>query len=216
MQRVFCRGTAVVALIAALAVPGLADPPDGNALLRESARMHPLPQGYAVPIHFNVHFHRPIGFTGGANAILYFRAPDKSALVITNVPQLIARQIASSYSHIEVAPQQLIKKYNVTGVSDVDFNGGDAYQLYAVPNYQGVSHALFMLRKSDLSAVGAQWFFSDGSSVEVSVRNQQVGSYLLPAHEDLDVIMPSFAVSASGETGTYDLKADVPDSVFSQ
>jgi hypothetical protein len=36
----------------------------------------------------------------------------------------------------------------------------------------------------------------------------------LPAHEDIDVVMPSFAVSASGDMGMYDLSTDVADSLF--
>ena len=93
MSSLLGRAIIATAFVVASTVSGNAGL-DGNALLREAAKMHPLPQHYSVPINFTVHFHRPIPLTVGASAMLYFRAPDKSAVVITSVPKPIAKQIA--------------------------------------------------------------------------------------------------------------------------
>jgi hypothetical protein len=213
------------AVIFALLVMGSTVPPagnpgspsgsiDGNALLRQIGKLHPLPPFYSVPIRFEVRLHRPLPLSVPASTILYFRAPDQQAVVITSVPAPIAKSIAHSYSHIDVVPQEWATKYNVTDVTLVEYNGLPAYELDAIPNYKGVTHAVFTLLSRDLSAVRAKWFFSDGSSLQLTARNAQIGAFLLPVHEDLTVDMHDFALDAGGDQAEYDFKSAIPDSVF--
>jgi hypothetical protein len=148
--------------------------------------------------------------------MLYFRAPDKQALIITSLPRFIARRLEGSYRNIETVPQLWWTKYRVDRVREVEFNGQPAYELAATPTSGGdVDHAVFDLLRSDLSAVGVEWFFHDGSQVQLAVRNERLGAYLLPASEVLTVVMPRFSFDATGDTGTYTLDQPIPDSVFS-
>src|SRR5579863_2948963 len=94
---------AVIALLG-ISKPQPVKPLDGNAILRKESQL-PLPRTYSVPLTFKVHLRRPIGMRARAAATLYFRAPDREALVITSVPGFIGRWISHSYSHIETVPQ---------------------------------------------------------------------------------------------------------------
>lgn len=204
----------VAAFVAAIATrsPAL----DGNALLRAVAKQ-PLPRTYAVPIHFRVHIHHPIGIVVGADAITYFRAPGDQALVITSLPRIIGNRIARSYGHLDTVPQAWARNYRVTQVTSIELGGEPAYRLDAVPRYRGgIDHVTFDLLRRGLVPVGAEWTFSDGSSVRLSVRNERVGRYLLPAHEDIAVSMPRFTVDAAGDNGPYALNAAIPETVFAQ
>jgi hypothetical protein len=149
--------------------------------------------------------------------MLYFRSPDQQALVITSLPRFIARRLEGSYHNIETIPQRWWTKYHVDRVREVDFNGDPAYELTATPTSGGdVAQAVFDLLRSDLSAVGAQWLFHDGSHVQLAVRNGQFGPYLLPKSETLTVAMPRFAFEATGDTGAYVLDEPIPNDVFSR
>lgn len=187
---------------------------DGNALLRESARRHPWPQTYSVPIHFNVKMHRPIPIGVGADAIAYFKQPDRQALVITSLPRVLARRVAGAYSNLDTVPQAWPLKYRVTRVESLSRNGERVYELHAVPNYAGVRETVFDLLQRDLSPVSATWFFTDGSLASLTVRNGQVGRYALPLQEEIEVSMPRFELHASGQSGAYTIDSVLPDKVF--
>lgn len=188
---------------------------DGNSLLRESERLHPLPNTYSAPMSFRVHVQRPIRFAAGASAIVYFKSPDKQALVITSLPRVIARSIARSYNNIDTVTAKWPGEYRARGVSSIDFHGEPAYQIDAVPVRHGdVTQVHFYLLRRDLSAVGAQWVFRDGSLVGLTVHNRSVGKYLLPAREEISVAMPRIALDAEGESGSYAIDAPIPDGIF--
>jgi hypothetical protein len=187
---------------------------DGNTLLREEGKLHPLPPGYSVRIDFSVHFHRPLPLSFPANANLFFRAPDRQALVITNVPGVIARRLEHAYNHIDVVPQDWYQRYNVISVTPVTYDRLPALELNSIPNFQGVTHTILTLLRSDLSAVGAKWIFADGSTVQLTAQNAQIGGYLLPVHEDIAVDMPSFSLDAVGDQTQYVFNAAIPDAVF--
>jgi hypothetical protein len=203
--------------VLAIALPASSAPQrlDGDQLLARAARLNKMPKSYSVPMHFAVHLHKPIGISLPAKAIAYFAAPDRQALVITSLPRMLTRHISRSYAHLDTVPQRWPNEYRVMSVSDAQNNGQPAYHLDAVPRVAGdVVHAEFDLSKDGLVPLGIEWAFADGSTVRLSVVNQNVGGYMLPAREQLSVSMPRFRLDADGTTGQYALDQDLPDSVF--
>jgi len=190
---------------------------DGNELLARSAKLNRWPSAYAVPLHFTVHLHRPLPIRFGANATMYFKAPDQQALVIRSLSRATSRLFSRNYAKLDTIPQAWPAKYHVTSVTRVDLDGAPAYRLDATPTYVGdITHVTFDLLEAGLTPVGAAWFYRDGSRVRLKVTNQRVGGYVLPLHEELAVAMPRFDLDADCDTGHYDVDAPIDDNVFAE
>ncbi|MBV8489870.1 MAG: hypothetical protein JO199_05005, partial [Candidatus Eremiobacteraeota bacterium] len=160
---------------------------------------------YSVPVHFDVHMHRPIGIKTVVDGIAYFKAPGKAAIAITHAPGPLGAFFKGSYT-LDMVPQTWPIKYAVTSVSH-DESG--AYALTASPkNDQAVDKAVFTV-SSDYQPLGVHWFYKDGSSIVLTVQNQQVGGYTLPATETISVNLPKYGLDATAKYGDYSLGAPV-------
>jgi hypothetical protein len=206
---------AVVLLLVIAAATARADGLDGNALLRRSARLNQPPEAYAVPLHFEVHLERPVGFRFHADAVAYFEAPDKQALVITSMPRPLRRMFGRSYSGLDTVEANWPAHYHVFSVVRTVAGGVPLYHLDALPqNPGGVTHVTFDLLGDGLVPVRVTWFFRDGSTIRLFVTNERVGPYVLPSSEDIAVTMPRFALDANGVAGGYALDPPIPAGVF--
>lgn len=190
---------------------------DGNELLARSAKLNHWPESYTVALHFTVHVHRPVSIRFGANALTYFKAPDKQALTITSLPRALGRLFSRNYSRLDTIPEAWPSKYRVTTVTLSSGEGAPAYHLDAVPTYAGdITHVTFDLLENELIPVGAVWFYRDGSSVRLRVTSERVGAYVLPRHEEVTIAMPRYVLEASADAGRYDFDTPIPDGVFGQ
>jgi hypothetical protein len=213
-----------VALAAALvAIPLVAAAPptnaklDGNDLLARAVKLNRWPTTYSVPLHFTVHLHRPLPIRFSAAGTMYYKAPQQQALVMTSLPRSASRLFSKNYAMLDTIPQAWPGKYRVTSVTQVDHNGAPAYRLDSLPNYQGdITHVTFDLLEAGLVPVGAAWYYRDGSTVRLTVKNQRIGAYVLPQHEELQVAMPKYVLDADCDTGHYDLDAPIPDDAFTE
>lgn len=187
---------------------------DGNAILARAAAAPGL-SSYSVPVHFDVRMHRPIGIGSGADGVIYYKAPARSALAITHIPGPIGRFFKGSYT-IDLAAQTWAKKYTVVSVTQSQSNGTPTYVLQAVPKSDpSVDRVVFGVTQSGYEPVSTVWHYRDGSSVSVSIQNQRMNGYALPNRETISVSMPKYALDATATYGTYAVNGPVPDSVFS-
>ncbi|MBV8148758.1 MAG: hypothetical protein JO092_06685 [Candidatus Eremiobacteraeota bacterium] len=100
-------------------------------------------------------------------------------------------------------------------VSQGTADGATAYLLQAVPkNDPSVDHVVFGVTAAGYQPVSAQWFYKDGSTIRLTLQNQQVQSFTLPQSETISVAMPKYNLDATATYGTYAINAEVPDSVF--
>lgn len=212
-----------VALAAAIVAMPLAAAPatnaklDGNELLARAVKLNRWPSAYAVPMHFTVHLHRPLPIPFRAAATMYYRAPDKQALVVTSLPRSASRLFSRNYAQLDTIPQAWPGKYRVTSVTRAERNGAPIYRLDATPAYQGdIAHVEFDLLENGLTPVAVDWSYRDGSYVRLSVTNVRVGQFVLPQHEELSVSMPKYVLDAECDTGQYDLDSPIPDDAFTE
>jgi hypothetical protein len=203
----------VLAATLALPTPGKLD---GNRLLALAARLNRPPATYAVPQHFEVRMRRPIGFRFHADAIAYFQAPDRQALVITSMPRVLRRMFVSSYGNLDTVAQNWPAHYRVFSAARRMAGGVPVFHLDAVPAAAGgtLTHVTFDLAVRGLVPLGVEWFFNDGSSIRLAVVNERVGGYALPRIEDITVSMPRLSLEAVGTAGAYSLDPVIPDGVF--
>jgi len=188
-------------------------PLGGNEILARAGAADGL-TSYSVPVHFDVHMHRPIGIRDGADAIVYFRAPAQAELTITKISGIIGRFFKGSYA-IDLAPQVWPAKYTVTSVSTGAIGTTSTLVLNAVPKAEpSVDRVVFTVAQSDDAPLGATWFYKDGSTIQLTLVCQTTPDYSLVERETIAVNMPRFSLDANGVFGAYALNTPIPDSVF--
>ncbi len=212
-RRVFVLFTAA-ALIASANSKDPTKAMSGNQILALAGAARGL-NSYSVPVHFDVHLHRPVGIKTGVDAIVYYKAPAQAALTITKSPFLLRSLFKGTYA-IDLAVQVWPSKYNVTSVSRGLSGGKAAFLLQAVPRSPdpAVDHVMFAVAQNGYAALAASWYYKDGSTIELSIVNQLLSNYVLPATETIAVSMPQYKLDADGTFGEYALNGPVPDSVF--
>ncbi len=187
--------------------------PSGDQILARAGAADGL-RSFSVPVHFNVHLHKPIGFRAGMDGTAYFKAPAKSALVITKTPPLIGAFFRGQYN-LDMVPQAWPAKYRVTSVRSTQFNGVAVYELVAKPKVDnGVDHVVFDVAQNGFTPLAAQWTYPDRSTIGLAVANARVESYELPQTETVNVAMPRYNLDATTTFGQYALNVPVADSVF--
>jgi hypothetical protein len=171
-------------------------------------------RSFSVPVHLNVHLHKPIGLKAGVDGTAYYKAPSQSAFVITKGPPIIGGFFKGQYN-LDLIPQAWPAKYHVTALQSVTRNGVAAYELTASPRTSlGVSRVVFDVAEGSFAPLTVQWFYPDGSTIGLSLGTQRVGSYVLPQSESVTVAMPKYNLDATSSFGQYALNVAVPDSVF--
>ncbi len=208
------RAGALGATLAAAAISAAQAAPAGQDILARSAAAAGL-SSYSVPAHFDVKMHRPISLRSGVDGMAYFKAPAKAAIAITHVPGPLGGFFKGSYT-LDMLPQTWPSNYVVTSVDQGQSGGTPAYLLRAVPKADpAVDHVIFGIAIANGQAISAQWFYKDGSSVAITIRNAQVQGYALPQSETISVAMPKYSLDATATYGQYSINASVSDSVFS-
>lgn len=204
---------AIGVLLAAESMAFARAAPSGQDILARAAATAGL-SSYSVPVHFDVKMHRPISMRSGVDGTAYFKAPAKGAIAITHVPGPLGAFFKGSYT-LDMAPQTWPSKYVVTSVEQGESRGTSAYLLRAVPkNDPSVDHVIFGVSIASGRAISAQWFYKDGSSVALTIRNEQFQTYALPQSETISVAMPKYGLDATATYGRYSINVPVADSVF--
>jgi hypothetical protein len=188
---------------------------DGNTILAQSVAAPGL-HSYSVPVHFDVRMHRPISIKSGVEAVVYYKSPASAALNITKIPGPLGHFFKSSYA-IDLAPQTWPVKYNVLSVSTANSDSTPVYVLTAVAKHDpSLKQVVFKVTQQSNEPVSAAWSFTDGSSITLTIANQTVNGFTLPATETVSVNESAFALDASATYGTYGINASIPDAVFQQ
>lgn len=201
----------IVAAIAGL--PASATALSGDEILARAATSKGL-SSYSAPVHFDVHMHKPLGLKSGADGVAYFKAPSSAAIAITHIPGPLGGFFKGSYT-LDMVPQTWPAKYTVTSVTQGAAAGTQAYLLQAQPkNDPSVDHVVFGVTTAAFAPVSAHWFYKDGSSIDLTIQNQQIQNYTLPQTETISVAMPKYSLDATATYGTYSVNTPVADSVF--
>lgn len=188
--------------------------PNGDLILMRAASADNL-RTYSVPVHFDVHMHRPIGVRTGVEAVVYYQAPGQAALALTKIPGILGGLFKSSY-HLDMVPQTWPAKYVVNSVSEGRLGGARVYVLDAAPRAPDVIYRVVIsVTEDDALPVAANWYYRDKSSIRLSLSNRRVSGYGLPSNETIAVEMPQFGLDAVGRYGDYTLNVSLPNSAFS-
>ena len=186
---------------------------DGNALLAEAAAAPGL-RSYTVPVHFDVHMHRPIGVKSGVDGVVYYKSPSSAVLSITKVPGPIGRFFKGSYT-LDMVPQTWPANYSVISVSTAELGNAPVYVLTAIPKHDpSMKQVVFDVTQQGSEPVSVTWSSVNGSSIALTIVNQKVNGLTLPATEAITVSQPNYALDATATYGSYGVNTPIPDGVF--
>lgn len=186
---------------------------DGDQILSRAAKLGGT-RSYSVPAQFDVRLHKPLPLRLRLSGSLYYKPPAQSALVITKRPPIIGGLFAKSYE-LDLVPQTWPAKYHVRSVTETTLNGTPAYALDAVPKYPGpIDHVVFQVSQADDRPLSAEWFYTDKSTVAVSIASARIDDYVLPQAENISVEMPIYTLDATSTLGQYAFNVAIPETIF--
>jgi hypothetical protein len=211
---------AVAALLvsAAIAAAGTRSPRslNGDQLLARAVAAPGL-WSYSVPVHFDVHMHKPIGIRTRADGTAYFQAPAQAALSITRATGIVGHFFRGDYK-LDVVPQAWAANYHVVAVSQAVVAGIPVFVLRALPRGAPgeLTAVIFTVSTATLKPVAAEWQYGSTSSIRVAYVNGRVGAYTLPLQATIAVDLPRYRLDAHTTFGSYALNAPVPESIFAR
>jgi hypothetical protein len=153
----------------------------------------------------------PVTLTG----MRYFAVPDKEALKLNSVPS-IAKVFSNLYASLGT-PVTWPQTYNLQVVQPDHVAASPIYELRGTYKHASrVDHILLDVDATTYDPVEARWFYRNGATIVMTVQEESVGEFRLPAVENVDVHFPGYSGNATIDYGTYSVNATVPDSVFNQ
>jgi hypothetical protein len=207
---------ALFVTVAAAAAPARGKvPPTGDALLRRAVGAPGL-HSYAVPVHFAVHLHKPLGLRTKVEGTAYFEAPAQSALQITKASGIVGGFFKGAYK-LDLVPQAWPVTYHVLAVTPAVSDGSRVLELRAETRAPStdLAQVVFTLTTPALQPIAVVWQYQNGSSIRLSYGYGRVGPYTLPQRAMIAVDMPRYRLDADATYDGYALNAPVPESVFS-
>jgi len=171
-------------------------------------------QAYDVPVTIHLVVRKFIAVHLTISGERYFAAPDKEALRLHSVPA-VARAFSNIYASLGT-PATWPQTYDLQVVSPDHATAQPIFELsgtYKRPS--SVDHILLDVDANTYDPIEVRWFYRNGATIVMNVQEQSVGTFRLPAVQDIDVHFPGYSGHATIDYGTYRLNATLPDSVFS-
>jgi hypothetical protein len=191
-------------------------PPAGDQVLARAAIAKGV-QSYTVPVHFEVHLHKPIGAHTEVDGIAYYQAPGHGALVLDKAHGIIGSFFKGTYD-LDLVPQTWPANYRVLSMSTTTENGQPVIVLDALPRTGGedIASVVFRLGGPRHAPIGANWTYKDRSTIALTLANGPVGTHALPQTATVAVDMPKYKLDGTVTYGTYALNAPVDPAVFAK
>jgi hypothetical protein len=166
-------------------------------------------ESYAVPIHINVRVKKLLTFHFGLDGTQYFKRPSKLALDVPRVPAQGKKLFAEIGTPL-TWPQQYDLKL-------VAANGDRGpYHLEGVPKHGGdIARMVVDVDGDPTSPLHAQWWTTDGSTIDMRITEEASGGYELPKHAEADLDISGTKIHASIDYGPYVVNETIADAKFS-
>ena len=196
------------------AVAATTPPPTGDQVLARAAMAKGV-SSYAVPVHFAVHLHKPIGARAEVDGTAYYQAPGHGALVLDKARGIIGTFFKGTYD-LDLVPQTWPANYRVLSTNTTTENGRTVVVLTALPRVGGADIAQVVFRIAGRAPVGANWTYKDQSTIALTLTNGRVDNHTLPETATVSVDMPKYKLDGNVTYGGYALNTPVDPSVFAK
>jgi outer membrane lipoprotein-sorting protein len=207
--------TAALALCAGLATiaPTFADAPAGSGgdLYKRMIQVNAKLKSYTGTVHMDAKLLTFPFISPSLDGTVYFKQPDKQALVFDTVPAL-AGQFKKVYPKLD-PPSTWDKIYDFTALSDQ--NGTTIFPL--VPNKNGrVEHLDVNVDDASATVKAYTWTYKDGGSIAFEQSFKTIDGNFLPLKVTGHVDLPSYKADVTTNFSGYKLNVPVADSVFDE
>ena len=198
----------VAAVVTSPPLPSASDVLSGMS--RQTAGL----QAYDVPVTIHAVVGKFISIHFTVSGERYFTAPDKEALKLKGVPA-IAKAFSNIYSTLGT-PLTWSQTYDLQVVTPDHPTAQPAYELLGTYKHpSNVDHILLDVDATTYDPVEVRWFYRNGATIVMNVQEESIGTFRLPAVENVDVHFPGYSGHATISYGVYNVNVPVPPSVFS-
>lgn len=149
------------------------------------------------------------------NGTEYFKAPDKEAMHLNNVPSL-AKAFSNTVNTMGT-PQTWEATYDIVLQGTAPHRNHTAYVLVGTPRHSGNVKTMTMWVNVKTYAIeGATFAYTNGSSLGLEFSHHGLSPYHLPTSIAVSAHFPGYSGDANIAYGPYQINVAVPDSVFAQ
>ena len=145
----------------------------------------------------------------------YFKAPDKEAMHLNNVPSL-AKSFSNTISNMGT-PQTWEATYDLSLTGTAMRGKHLAYVLTGPPRRTGnVKTVTMWVTVKTYSIDEVSFTYNNGSKLDLTVRHHSTEPHHLPTSIGVDAHFPGYSGHADITYGTYQVNVPIADSVFAQ
>lgn len=200
-------------LAAAALVAGAPSPSSAQTSGDLYARMQRVNAGlrsYQADVTVAVDTHGPPYISPTLQGKVYFKKPDKSAVVFQTIP-FLAQQAKHVVAQIE-PPSEWPQIYDVTPTGDDGTTAG--FKLVRKKNGR-IDHVDVKVDDKTATVTGMTYFYKDqGGTVSFTQSYDQIGGNYVVRAQTGKVDIPHYSADVSSTFSNYKLNVAVPDSVF--
>ena len=206
------HGLVLVSLIAASTAPLGADVATENSdLYKRMTQVNAHVKSFKADLHADVALKTFPFLSPSLSGNVYFKQPDKQAVVFDTVP-VLAAQFKKVYPHVE-PPALWPTIYNLSTLGDE--NGETTFRL--VPKKHGrVEHLDVKADDTNATIKSMTWTYEDGGYVTFDQTVQKQNDAYLVKSMSGHVQLPAYKADVSLAYSNYKLNVAISDSVFDQ
>lgn len=145
----------------------------------------------------------------------YFKAPDKDATHLNNVPS--AAKAFSNTINSMGTPQTWEATYDIELQGTGTHRNHTAYVLIGTPRHPGnVKNVTMWVNAKSYAMEAVSFAYVNGSALNLELSHHGLSPYHLPTSITVDAHFPGYSGRAQIKYGPYQINVAVPDSVFTQ
>jgi outer membrane lipoprotein-sorting protein len=180
-----------------------------NALYKRMVGLNGSLRTYTAEVHLDVALKTFPYISPSLDGAVYYKKPDKQAVVFDTVPALAA-QFKKVYPKVD-PPSLWTTLYEVAVLGD----DGTSSTFRLVPKKNGrVDHLDVRVDDATATIRGYAWTYKDGGSVSFDQSFTSIGGNYLPDKQTGHVDLPSYKADVTSTFSNYKLNVAVEDSVF--
>ena len=211
MKSLVASVTACAFVLVLAGAATMADPATSSDLYARMVQVNAKLRTYKADVHLDVALKSFPYISPSLDGNVYYKQPDKRAVVFDTVP-LLAAQVKKVYPKLD-EPVDWPKIYSVTPLSD----DGGATTFRLIPKKNGrVEHLDVKVDDATATIREFTWTYKDGGFVTFDQTFKMVdGNYLVDKINGR-VELPSYKADVTSAISNYKLNVSISDSVFDE
>lgn len=207
-RRTFAALTAV-ALLGAAAPQTPSNTTSTSDLYARMQRVNAALTSYQADVVVAVETHGPPFISPTLQGKVYFKKPDKNAVVFDTIP-LLAQQAKHVVAQME-PPSEWPEIYDVTPGKD----DGTTANFKLVRKKNGrIDHVDVTIDDKTATVTGMTYFYKDGGSVAFTQTYDVIGGNYVVKQQNGKVDIPHYSADVSSKFSNYQINVPVDDKVF--